>query len=128
MAREDCEKMVLAGGKSDYCVRLASNKIQYVQPRTPGPRPPGPSLAPSPTSTHARTHNCTATHLHSARPVRNPRPVIACGAPCGKCAHTRRAHPRTLPPQPARYVLVVNEGKGKILNVGIDIGTKASER
>jgi len=49
MNREDCEKLVLAGGKSDYVVRLARNKIQYV--------------------------------------------------------------------------LVVNEGKGKILNAGIDIGT-----
>jgi len=30
MERADCEKLVLAGGKSDYVVRLASNKIQYV--------------------------------------------------------------------------------------------------
>ena len=28
--RAECEKMVLAAGKSDYCVRLASNKKQYV--------------------------------------------------------------------------------------------------
>ena len=30
MQRGECEKMVLAAGKSDYCVRLASNKKQYV--------------------------------------------------------------------------------------------------
>ena len=127
MAREDCEKMVLAGGKSDYCVRLASNKIQYVQPRTPGPRPPGPSLAPSPTDARpqahkpARLHTCPA-HVQCATRALSSRagPQVASGAhsPCSP----------TLPPQPARYVLVVNEGKGKILNVGIDIGTKASER